>query len=563
MKYNKYITKLSLLAFAATLTIGCESEYVPVDTVSDTAWYNSEGNESISDRYLLKEGEYISFISASQGVVWREWTVDDNCEFLSDSFDCNEDVASQVDPSKGTTSSNAVESVYFGNAGYATVTLTEAFEEQVVTHDGSDIVSTLNDEGLWVITKQYVVSVFGTIQPAFRVTAGDQVLEVAAGESIGAEDTWAVFEVETGEDILFEDLTYEVGYTSLQPSRTWSVPASTEVSATSSSAYFSFISANDEGYSGFSITSSRTSPSSSVSKDIPLRVVVVPAPLKITKSEANVDDSGMHNTITLTTNSLLASTTDLGFTVSITTVEGVEVEGVEVTGVEIDSTNTKLTLTLNEKIFPGETVTLSYDPEIGGVTTVDDALLEAQDNLEITNNIFSILDSTIYGLEESTLAFSNTESQWYATTTSVITREVDPAGAEGNYVGKLSLSSDQSAQYSLIRKLTATPLQYVSGGDYILRHKIYVESGNIPSTATYYIDYKHNNEWFVDYTEHTYPTTTGQWIEQEFSLTCEDMYTTSVQLRIVFPTTTTLPAGTVIYFDDFQLIPVRPSSSEE
>lgn len=563
MKYNRYITKLSLLAFATILMIGCVREYVPIDTVSDTAWYNSEGNESLSDRYLLLEGEYISFISASQSVVWREWSVDDNCELLCDDFDCNGDVASQVDPSKGTTSSNAVESVYFGNAGYATVTLTEAFNEEVVTHDGSDIVSSLNDDGLWEITKEYNVSVFGTLQPAFRVTAGDQVLEVKAGDAIGSEDTWAVFEVETGEDILFEDLTYEVGYTSLQPSRTWSVPNSTEVSATSSSAYFSFISANDEGYSGFSITSSRTSPSSSVSKDIPLRVIVVPAPLKITKSEANVDDSGMHNTITLTTNSLLASTTDLGFSASITTVEGKEVSGVEVTGVAIDATSTKLTLTLNEKIFPNEKVTISYDPEIGGVITVDDAPLEAQDNVEVTNNIFSVLDSTIYGLEESTLAFSNTESQWYATTTSVITRELDPAGVEGNYVGKLSLSSDQSAQYSLIRKLVATPLQYVSGGEYILRHKIYVESGSIPSDATYYIDYKYNNTWFTDYTEHSYPTTTGQWIEQEYSLTCEDMYSTSVQIRIVFPTTTTLPAGTVIYFDDFQLIPVRPSDSEE
>ena len=289
----KNIVKNRAWLLLLSLVVGCEKDYVATDLTSDAAWFTSETNAH-PEAYRMNIGDVVSFMDASQGCKSHTWSIEDGAKFMVDNFDIKaDDYVSQIDPSKGSVSTNAVESVIFQKAGMTKVTLCNTFYEWVTAHDDNPVEAVLGDNE-WVLTKEFDVDVYEDLKPAFKVyVGGEEKLTITADESVDINDmsTWQVLELGLGEDITFEDLTGrndqgEIVTTGCRPAGAkWDVPKSAQTSITrnydisdgsiaeSTEVSFSFNSMKPEGggeyFGNFSLTSQRSVPAQNSRKLIP------------------------------------------------------------------------------------------------------------------------------------------------------------------------------------------------------------------------------------------------------------------------------------------------------
>lgn len=613
MKRVKNIYKLTSLA-ALMFATGCNDEYEMLNSVSDTAWYNSEASQDISNRYQLTTGEYISFVDASQGVVYREWKIDTNqATFLSDSFDPDEDAELQLDPSKGEISSNAVEAIYFGEAGPSTVTLTGRFNEWVGSHDNTGNESTYID-GYWEIVTEYAINVFSALEPAFRLYTlsenGDikQDFTLLAGETLSTNE---IFNVETGDLIYFEDLTTEKGFPTdydgfnsyYTYSRAWSVEGSKQESSTEEKPSFSF--SSDGTYSNFKLTTTRSIPSNSVTKTIPVTIKVSPADPVIKSAYIS---SSANNIITLATNTELSDVINSGFTVKITNNEGVELQdadGVDytITSVALDQDNTmNINITLSNYLYEGDIVTVSYDATQTGIypnTDYTQSEFESVTDMVVSNTISEQFTSSLLKVEESTdtsFANASTASLWWTGATSYFERALNPyrkslymdyTDYDDDYVVMFNttdagIAEGQTTEVSVVTEAVALADLTVPAGSYIFSYNIYLESdsdiGDVATYNTYLLQTKNSVNTSYSKVPSASDANAGvefpsgenrnKWVTQQFEVTYTSTVT-SMQFKWMFAAVGTstsgyvnksLPAGIKVYFDDVKLTPIRPTS---
>lgn len=614
MKAVKYIYKLSSF-FALLLAVGCSDEFELLNSVSDTAWYNSEAAADASNRYQMSVGEYISFMDASQGVVSREWKIDTaTAVFLADSFDPNDDADSQVDPSKGDTSSNAVEAVYFTAAGPSNVTLTGKFNEWVGSHDNSGNESTYTD-GYWEIVTEYTINVFSALQPAFRLYTLDENGDVDQDFTLLAGETQSpnkIFYVETGDMIYFEDLTTEVGFPEdydgyndyYEYSRAWTVTGSKQASSTEETPSFSFSSAGS--YSGFKLATTRSIPSNTVSKTIPVTIKVVEVDPTI---KSVYTSSTANNVLVVATNTELEDAISSGFSIIVTDAEGNAVTGSDgeeysITSAEVDGDNTmNINLTLSDYLYEGDIITLSYDSTEKGIypnTDYTDLEFGSVTNVSVTNTISEQFTSSVLKIEESTdtsFATASTASLWWTGATSYFERALNPyekstyitdyVDYDDDYVVMFTttdagIPTGQTTEVSVVTEAAALADLTVPAGTYIFSYNIYLGSdsdiGDVADYSTYLLQTKNSvNTSYAKVPSASdanasvaFPSgdNRNKWVTEQFEVTYTT-FVTSMQFKWLFvavetSTTTyankTLPAGIKVYFDDVKLTPTRPTS---
>ncbi|MFR9592368.1 MAG: hypothetical protein SNG27_08235 [Rikenellaceae bacterium] len=614
MKAVKNIYKLSSLC-ALMFATGCSDEYEQLNLVSDTAWYNSEAASDVSNRYQMSVGEYISFMDASQGLVSREWKINsETAVFLADSFDPSDDAEPQVDPSKGDTSSNAVEAVYFTAAGPSYVTLTGKFNEWVGSHDNTGNEATFVD-GYWEIVTEYQVNVFSPLEPAFRLYTLDDNGDVDQDFTLLAGETQSpnkIFYIETGDIVYCEDLTTEVGFPEdydgynsyYEYSRAWTVTGSKQGSSTEANPSFSFSSAGT--YSGFKLATTRSIPSNTVSKTIPVTIKVSEVAPAIKSAYTS---PVANNIVVLATNSELSDVLSSGFSISVADAEGntatcSDGSDYSITSVAVDADNSmNINVTLSDYLYEGDIITISYDATTSSIypnSEYTDLDFGSVTDKSVTNTISEQFTSALLKVEESTdtsFANASTASLWWTGATSYFERALNPylkslymdyVDYEDDYVVMFNttesgIPTGQTTEVSVVTEAVALADLVIPAGNYIFSYNIYFESDK--DMLDHGVDYNSyilqtKNSVATSYSKVPsasdanagveFPTgdDRNKWVTQQLDVTYSTSVT-SVQLKWLFvaidSSTTTyanksLPAGIKIYIDDVKLTPVRPTS---
>ncbi|WP_281614859.1 hypothetical protein [Flammeovirga sp. SubArs3] len=201
---------LSILGFTSCQ----EKDEMPDEAkVRAISWAISEEHK---DTLEISIDDYISFMDASQGVLFHEWTIEESSNYLTGDFSKTElDFTPFIDESKGLKSEDATVHVLFPEAGVHKVRLYNTYDRQV-THNGLErqleAQPLASQPGIWVIDTTFNIEVYDHVQPSFYVLKNhtDTVLFVSAEDLIdGADDSeWATVPLIAGEDTLtFVDTT--------------------------------------------------------------------------------------------------------------------------------------------------------------------------------------------------------------------------------------------------------------------------------------------------------------------------------------------------------------------
>ncbi len=559
MKYRNIFR--SMIALTAVVVISCQKEYVPLDTVDDVSWYTSETIKQADGEYKVNADSLISFMDLSQGVLTHQWIIEEGSNFMIDDFDYySHPYIDQIDPSKGKISTDAVVNVCFSAIGETKVTLLNTFASCVSSNTETPVVA-VQDGDEWLLTKEFIVTVYDVLIPSFEVyhinADGEEVLIRTFEENYQIDedkDNWDSVEITSGESIRFVDL---LGGDS-PDGRVWSVGESTYSDEISDVTF-----STPGTYSDFSIKSTRSVPSASVSRIIPLSVVVNQStePFYVNEAKFEVDVNNPNTIFIPAKNGAFLSAAGVvdDFSVSVTTGEGIEVPDISIASVGVSTSDSAiLEVVLSSPIYPLEVITLSY---AAGENTIlaSDGIRDLQDfsDVTVTNayagvSVMSDSARSLYGFEEADGAYWTADSM-----TQYLSLDT-----ETYYSGAQSLKVD--ATNGLSSNIYYMPNESynfeVSKGTYLLKLRIYVESAGDGLSETYYAFI--NNKTFSwlqnsagDYVPFWYPATTGEWVEQTLIIAYADD-PTSVGYRLDF--FSGLPAGTVLYVDDIDLIQLRP-----
>ncbi len=156
----KNINLLLLFCFVVG-AISCKDESMPIDDLSDVAWYNSQSSYK-NDSIVV--GRTISFIDASVGALSHVWEInlDDSTHFLSKNFNTSADSLSKyINPALGSTTTDKAVFVLFSKVGTATVRLRNTFSTYVLYRGTNQLKAKLdpNNPSVWVIDTTFVFRV--------------------------------------------------------------------------------------------------------------------------------------------------------------------------------------------------------------------------------------------------------------------------------------------------------------------------------------------------------------------------------------------------------------------
>ncbi len=560
MKNNiilKALTALAVVPFMGS----CEKEYVPVDTISDVAYFTSLSS-SMKDEIKVNVGDFLSVMDASQGLLSHKWIIKEGSQFMIDDFDCESDepFVNQVDPGKTLESDNLVESIYFGEAGLTSVRLYDTFAEKVQTHD-AHAVEAVERDGAWLLDKTLSVDVYGIIKPEIKVLVNGEVkYTMKAGDAIDMNKLTPI-EVTIGQEVEFLDVT-----TYDRPdSRVWNIPESAQGTSADESALFSFNALGD--FSGFSVDVKRIAePVASVTAMIPVKISVVPSKEDFKVKTADLMLSTVDlNTIVVTANGAfqpILSDISSNFTATIAKADGTDVP-VSVNKVEVDPSNAgALIVSMSELVYPGELVTLAYDGK-AEIMSTDNRELFAFEASSVLNtnegeNVLTNIRTTFEGTQTLQEMGWDTHQQLVNFNILVVTDR--PDATDDN---KRALLFDYN------QAITVAPIYFqfkvglndepIEKGNYTMQYSIYmVDDTNV---GKFYIP------WFSETGGPQFGQLGGQilwsaddvgkWVVKSMPIkvTTDGAH---ANIKMQLPPPQSVIGATKIYFDDFRIIKARP-----
>ncbi|MFI3305529.1 MAG: hypothetical protein R3Y68_03325 [Rikenellaceae bacterium] len=571
MKKLLYNISKSAICIALTSAMGsCQDEYVAVDLLSDVAWFTSEiASHPDPAVYELNQGTVVAFMDSSQGCKSHKWVIEEGAQFMINDFDFKSDYDSQIDPDKGFESSESVENVIFNTPGTTTVTMYNTFYEWVISHDEDPQTAVLGDNE-WIFEKVFEVTVFPTIEPAFRVEIdGQPILDFEEGEFIPSNsELWRTVDLGIGEKLTFVNTTSDYA---LPDGVVWSVPNSSESSSSASTANFTF---NEMGeFSGFTMKVTRSSPSDNTTVKIPLIVNVIPStdPFVMTSLETN---SSKTNSIIVNANGSYGALSELeaeNFSI-VAAVDGDEADISHLFQIESvtisEESSAELLINLSDNIYPGEILTIAYDGD-GDIVSIDDREFGDFAATRVTNNLVgeSVLDSSVNSFGTSAATIQN--AGWYTlpdynTAGYVGISDSPDANDSGNYCMKVDATTAITSASLYFNHYTGTV--QASAGSYTMSYKMW-----IPESCTalddeslcFTLSYKNDTDAWADFSPTTnYPTVAqgrGKWVTMEYPVT---FATDFVNGRFKFTfLAANLPEGAIFYFDDLELCSARPASN--
>ncbi|WP_282035854.1 hypothetical protein [Saccharicrinis aurantiacus] len=528
--------------------MACEPEYEALNDYSAVDWYTTAfGNEA-----KVSIGKYMSYSDLSHQALSHSWSFSDTsgCKFLKGSITTQDKEYEQfIDPDAGNESSDKTVHVLFTKEGMQSLRLYNTFSDEV-TFFGNDTLYSEYKDGIWVIDTTFVIDVYDSIQPAFKVYKDDVEIISVAYDSIplqSEKDLWTEVEVTFGNSLTFVDLT-EKGR---PDTYSWEFKNATpEISEDS----VSMIAFNSIGTFTGKFTASRSDEDLAATKTkiVPLKIKVVPSNEDLIFKEANKASSTV---IELQTSGGIAPFTgqESTFTVHVTNPNGYDAS-VLVSEAKVNVLDaTIIDLVLAEEIYNNDVIKVSYSGN--EIESLDERVLEIFTDELVAINIGNILDESVAGFEDADVLINS--NYWVSTVKGTGTAEYsteqaatgsqsikgENPGTSGNQMrfsgsaGEL-LNIKSGVTYTVKYKRFVTGDSDIAGGD-----KLYFGQGTSTNVkqinaATNLLDPSQKCNVFSG-------KPTDVWYEMEFEWTADKDYADAYFTLQVNP-----KAGT-FYYDDF------------
>ncbi len=392
---------LTLLAF---LTISCEDTTDDAETeFSSVVWFTSRSTSgNLSRNKLVVENGFLSFIDASQGVISREWEINDGSRFLRAPFQLGDTVYRKyINPNLNLISNESDAHVFFTKPGETTVNLTTTFSDPV-SFNG---VNAVKEGDVWVFRDQFSVEVLAKPNPVFTVNnGGTELLRVNENNfpKIEDRDKWQVIEIESGDKLTFEDFS-----TKGDPnSRRWSFVEGVPAFSNRRKIEVQFFKPGEHISSISSTRNGQTTLTDTQSKYVPLVIKVNPSTKPFVVSECSVfraiEDSDSNNKIALNLNSLIDPSTvniNSDFSIRIRNIEDASIDfTAEITRIQVTNEGQpRIEFTIDQEILNTDIPTISYTGNTVASTT--GSVLESFSDIPIAIRLENAFPSLRAGFE--------------------------------------------------------------------------------------------------------------------------------------------------------------------
>ena len=568
------LKKTFLLLGASTFIFSaCSDTYDAPDTISDASWYTSQTMKNgVLDHYVVASGDYIAFMDVSQGSLSHEWKIESPNVFLNDKVDVKAPLEDQINSELTEHNDAAVATVLFKNPGWNTVTLHNTFANPVTFHGKNGDVSTVEENGVWALYKEFKVDVFGELAPAFEIQdENGHVLQSFTAEDIQQEkeeSQYTTIEVTAGSPLLLVDTS-----TSGRPNgRLWTSPSSRPATGTTKTFTTKFFRTGT--YSDLLMTSKRIAndsvPSGSKEVKIPLIIKVNPSTDPYTIIDSTPDDTNPNkviqtseNTLQFMTNgvldpsSLASSAND--FTVHVTNtrvIPNVNAD-ISITNVQTLATDEmSAILTLNEPVYEDDVITLQYKGT--SLISLDGRVLqqfsgEAITPLQASNSLLD-LEGKSYGGFEVTQT-NNLAWCWWTGQKSVFSRSTEQAASGSDASCLIQAKAPMAAKPTptlMTPKINGDFYFTPVPGTYKIRLKVFVDPSVANTNAKFTTSCKVNGQsrtWDLN----TLPKGSWQQMESDEPIVLTQ---TDQQFKISINPSDVTDAFR-FFIDDLEIIPIR------
>lgn len=539
--------KLLFIFTILSALMACEHEYEPLNNYSAIDWYTTAfGKEA-----KVALGSYMSYSDLSQQPISHSWSFSDTsgCMFLKGSITPQDKTYEEfIDTEAGNESTDKTVHVLFTKEGKQSLRLYNTFSEEV-SFFGNDTLYSKYSDGVWVIDTTFIIDVFDSIQPAFKVYKDDVEIISVPYDSIplqSEKDLWTEVEVTFGNSLTFVDLT-EKGR---PDTYSWEYNGATpEISVDS----VSMIAFNSIGTFTGKFIASRSDEDLKASKTkiIPLKIKVVPSNEELIFKEAKKTAS---NIIGLQTSGGIAPFTEQEstFKVHVTNPNGFEGD-IAVSEAKVNELDaTIIDLVLAEDIYNNDIIQVTYTGN--KIESLDERTLSTFTDEPVSITVGNILDEEMASFEDADVLINSNywESKVKGTGTAEYSTEQAASGTQSIKGENPGTSGNQMRFASSVGGL----LNIEAGVTYTVRYKRFVIEGSDSSGGDkFYIGglnetQINNSDNLLDPGQkcNTFAETQfGAWYEMEFEWTADKDYADA------FFTLQVNPKEGTFYYDDFYI----------
>ena len=360
--------------FVLLFMVSCEEdEYVAPNSFSDVTWYTSVYP---GQPYHIGVNDFISFMDPSPGKLTHKWEIEEGSYFLKEGFSRNDSVFSMleefIDDEAGLISEDNTVHVLFTEPGLSKIRLYNTFKDSVA-FTGADTLAAEKVDDAWVIDTTFVIDVYDSIRPAFKVLDGEEeVLNITGDDIVNQEDSasWPEVTIEAGEELTYVDMTT----TGRPNARNWNLAGgkpSSSNDSTVTAAYYRM----GSYFASFSASRGGQLPPGSAFKYIPMKINVKKSSQPFVFDGNLIEHESEKISFNVTGETAPFINEESNFTVHVSN-EKAGFEGtIDVASAQVNPNDgTIIELTLAEPIYNTDVVTVSYSG--GEIESLDERPLE-------------------------------------------------------------------------------------------------------------------------------------------------------------------------------------------
>lgn len=492
-------TYLIIVIFALVFCSSCNDDEftAPNPELSDVTWYTSIVSGTPS---AISIGDYVSFLDASQGTLSHEWHIEEDANFLMNTFKPQDSLPLFIDSKAGLVSNESTVHVLFTKPGINKVMLRNTFSNPV-TFQGTSPISSVPQGDVHLFENVFEIDVYDKLKPAFKVFNGaNEILSVTEDDLPKEEDvdSWPTITIEAGSILKYVDMT-----TYDRPNaRMWGFNNGVSATSTDSVVNVTYFKLGETTAGWFRSIRNGDLPNENVLKVIPLKFEVIPSaePFLIDDSFDIVELVDEKIVISLSGEAQTLVGQEGNFTVHVTNSSGFD-QNIPVKTVSVDLNDaTKLILELDDLIYNTDTIEVSF--QNGSIISVDNRVLEDFGPTPVVSYVENLYPADVAGFEAGQSEWEH--EAWAAGPTHTFETAPSSPVYEGDYSMRLEAVTTDNAFTSN----KATTITYEAGKKYSWSYKLWIDPS---STATAFGNIR-NPPWSsFDLQIGSFPK--GEWID--------------------------------------------------
>lgn len=569
---------LILLALITLYTCGPKDDFEPLSDLVVPEVFTPSLNQvtetSIANAIPIAINDFSSLSDISQGVVSRNWRIEEGARFLLSTFTRKDSLNLEafIDPELNLGNWRETVHVLFQEEGETTVSLTNSFD-QPVSYLGNDAVQ--GENGLYNLTTVFTYDVFADLNAEASVTdlaTGETVLLTADQDPDPADtSSFTTLTLEAGTSLQFEDLS-TIGRSD---GRVWDFVGGTPESSTEAVVDVLY---NRPGQYTASITINRDKRGRQLfyaehTKTLPVLVEVIPStqPFVIASNGMAVDDNNPAVGTTILSfgvNGIIETVDNSASNFTVDIVNGAFTSSTSPSAVRVNSSNESvIELVLSEPIYNSDTVTISYNGT--AITSIDQRTLEPFANQPVDN----LFQNLLTDVSNPSMELSNTnERNVFAVGYNLFVGGGNNIDNAKNPDGSLFIerSTEQASDGGASLKFNAN-IPFDNGIGFLSLSNTLISNSNVPAgtynlTFDMYIEDGSDFEGIFQVIQQGDPRTqlvsinppgTGQWFTVERPFTASSDLGGNAIFNFRNQDNPGLSGRQVFYLDNLKIIPIE------